>query len=105
MFGCESPNINLKIHPLKPPLRVYFSFGTPPNFESTKGKIMKDLTEIKIQEHLDPTWENCFEGMTIRYMDNLTILQVKLKDQAQLHGILNLIRDLNLKLISVHVAD
>jgi hypothetical protein len=31
-------------------------------------------------------------------------LQVKLKDQAQLHGILNLIRDLNLKLISVYVA-
>ena len=64
---------------------------------------MKDLTEIKIQEHLDPKWENCFEGMTIHYMDNLTILQVKLKDQAQLHGILNLIRDLNLTLVSVNI--
>ena len=66
---------------------------------------MKGITEIKIQEHLDPTWENCFEGMTIHYSDNLTILQVKLKDQAQLHGILNLIRDLNLNLISVQVAE
>jgi hypothetical protein len=65
---------------------------------------MKGLTEIKIQQHLDPKWKDCFEGMTIRYMDNQTILQVKLKDQAQLHGILNLIRDLNLKLISVYVA-
>ena len=66
---------------------------------------MKGLTEIKIQEHLDSTWKDCFEGMTIGYRDNQTILQVKLKDQAQLHGILNLIRDLNLKLISVQVAE
>ncbi len=66
---------------------------------------MKGLTEIKMQEHLDPKWENCFEGIAIHYMDNLTILQVKLKDQAQLHGILNLIRDLNLKLVSVRVAE
>jgi hypothetical protein len=62
---------------------------------------MKGLTQIKIQQHLDPKWVNCFEGMTIHYMDNQTILQVKLKDQAQLQAILNLIRDLNLKLISI----
>jgi ATP/maltotriose-dependent transcriptional regulator MalT len=41
----------------------------------------------------------------IRYAGNLTILQVKLKDQAQLHGILNLIRDLNLKLISLDTLE
>ncbi|MDB5014855.1 MAG: hypothetical protein JWQ25_3057 [Daejeonella sp.] len=63
---------------------------------------MKGFTEIIIQEHLDPKWENYFEGMTMRYVDDLTILQVKLKDQAHLHGILNLIRDLNLRLISVN---
>ncbi|QHT71977.1 hypothetical protein GXP67_11490 [Rhodocytophaga rosea] len=66
---------------------------------------MKGLTEIKIQQHLDPKWKNCFEEMSIEYMDHQTILQVKLKDHAQLHGILNLIRDLNLTLISVHVAE
>jgi hypothetical protein len=60
------------------------------------------LTEIRIQQHLDPKWENYFEGMTIRYVDDETILQVKLKDQAHLHGILNLIRDLNLRLISIN---
>jgi hypothetical protein len=63
---------------------------------------MKGLIEIKIQELLDPKWEDCFEGMTIRYQDNLTILQVMLKDQAHLHGILNLLRDLNLTLISIN---
>jgi len=60
------------------------------------------MTEIKILGYLDPKWENCFEGMAIRYAGNLTILQVEVKDQAHLHGILNLIRDLNLKLISVN---
>ena len=66
---------------------------------------MKGQTEIKIGGLLDPKWKDCFEGMTISYMDNLTIVQVKLKDQAQLHGILNLIRDLNLKLVSVNILD
>jgi hypothetical protein len=66
---------------------------------------MKGLIEIKIQEHLDLKWEDCFEGMTIRYQDNQTILQVKPKDQAQLHGILNLIRDLNLNLVSVNTLE
>ncbi|GAB3891921.1 hypothetical protein GCM10028803_04220 [Larkinella knui] len=63
---------------------------------------MKGLTEIIIEEDLDPKWEDCFDGMTIRYRDNQTILQVTLKDKAHLHGILNLILDLNLKLISVN---
>jgi hypothetical protein len=66
---------------------------------------MKGLTEIIIQEHLDPKWEDYFEGMTIRYRDNFTILQVKLKDQAQLHGILSLIRDLNLNLVSLNTLE
>ena len=66
---------------------------------------MKSVTEIKIQEHLDPKWKDCFEGISIRYEDNLTLLQVKVKDQAHLHGILNLIRDLNLKLISVNILE
>jgi hypothetical protein len=66
---------------------------------------MKGITEIKLGGHLDAKWQECFEGMAIQYMDNLTILQVKLKGQAQLHGILNLIRDLNLKLISVNTLN
>ncbi|GAB4003772.1 hypothetical protein EXU85_21805 [Spirosoma sp. KCTC 42546] len=66
---------------------------------------MKGLTELKIQEHLDPKWEDCFDGMTIRYQDNQTILQVVIKDDAHLHGILNLILNLNLKLISVNTLE
>jgi hypothetical protein len=66
---------------------------------------MKGLTEIKIQAHLDAKWAKRFDGMTVQYVDNLTIMQIKIKDQAHLHGILNLILDLNLKLISVNTLE
>jgi phosphopantothenoylcysteine synthetase/decarboxylase len=66
---------------------------------------MPGQIEIKIQEHLDQKWKDRFEGMTIKYDENQTIIEGVLKDQSHLHGILNLIRDLNLKLISVIVCE
>jgi hypothetical protein len=66
---------------------------------------MKGKTKITIQGHLDKKWKNSFEGMEIIYEGNNTILSVNVKDEAHLHGILNLIRDLNLKLISVNSVE
>ncbi|RYF74090.1 MAG: hypothetical protein EOO39_09205 [Cytophagaceae bacterium] len=66
---------------------------------------MSGLTEIKLQGHLDPIWAKSVDDMTIRYMDTVTILQVRIKDQAQLRGILNRFLDLNLTLISVNSLD
>jgi hypothetical protein len=63
---------------------------------------MKGKTIIKIQDHLDEKWKDWFEGMEINYDGDNTIITGKLKDEAHLHGILNQIRDLNLKLISVN---
>lgn len=63
---------------------------------------MKGKTKIKVQEHLDITRKDCFEGMEMSYEGPHTILSGILKDEAHLHGILNQIRDLNLKLISVN---
>lgn len=64
---------------------------------------MNVKTKIKIQGHLDKKWEDWFEGMKIIYEDNNTILVGFVKDETFVHGILNRIRDLNLKLISVHL--
>ena len=58
--------------------------------------------KIKIQGHLDKKWEHWFNGMKISYEGSDTVLIGSIKDDAYLHGILNLIRDLNLKLISVN---
>ena len=46
-----------------------------------------------------------FEGMEISYEGTNTMLSGNIKDEAHLHGILNQIRDLNLKLISVNSVE
>ena len=66
---------------------------------------MKGKTKITIQGHLDKKWMTSFEGIKISYEGDNTILSGNLKDESHLHGILNLIRDLNLKLISVNPAE
>jgi hypothetical protein len=66
---------------------------------------MKGRTKITIQGHLDKIWKNCFEDMEISYEGNNTMITGNLKDEAHMHGILNQIRDLNLKLISVNPAE
>ncbi len=63
---------------------------------------MKHKTEIKVQGLLDKEWKDWFDGMDISYKNGDTILSGFIKDASFLHGILNLIRDLNLKLISVN---
>ena len=65
---------------------------------------MKGKNIIIVQGHLDIKWKDWFEGMAISYQGTNTVLSGKIKDEAHLHGILNQIRDLNLKLISVNPA-
>ena len=66
---------------------------------------MKGKTEIKVEGHLDKKRMNWFEGMAISYAGNNTILTGDIKDEAHSHGVLNQIRDLNLKLILVKPAE
>ena len=66
---------------------------------------MKGKTKIIIQGHLDKKWKNRFEGMEISYEGDNTILSGNLKDEAHMHGVLNIIRDLNLKLISINSVE
>ncbi len=57
---------------------------------------------IKIKGNLDKQWADWFEGMEINADGKNTKLSGFVADQPALHGILNKIRDLNLKLISVN---
>lgn len=63
---------------------------------------MKGENKIIVQGHLDPTWKDWFEDIVISYQGKNTVLCGTIKDEAHLHGLLNQIRDLNLKLISVN---
>jgi hypothetical protein len=58
--------------------------------------------EIRVKNHLDPCWRDWFEGWTITNLEDGEVLLIGADvDQSALHGALNKIRDLNLKLISV----
>jgi hypothetical protein len=63
---------------------------------------MPEYYEIKIKGHLDQSWSESFAGLKLTHIkENGTLLSGLLPDQAALHGLLELIRDLNLTLISV----
>ena len=66
---------------------------------------MKGEVQIRVKGLLDETWKDWFDGMDIRHQGDDTILLGNIKDEAFLHGILNLIRDLNLTLISVNISN
>ncbi len=58
---------------------------------------------IKLKGHLDHKWSDRFEHMTISTEGGETILTGPVADQAALHGLLILIRDLNLALLKVEL--
>jgi len=63
---------------------------------------MPEYYEIKIEGCLDAGWSDWFAGLKLAHMEgNVTQLSGFLPDQAALHSLLERIRDLNLKLISV----
>ena len=66
---------------------------------------MKGKTIIKIRGHLNGKWKECFEDMVISYEGNNTILTGNLKDEAHMLGVLNIIRDYNLILISINSVE
>lgn len=63
---------------------------------------MPTLYEFLIEGILDPSWLDLSDGMTMTRLENgKTLLYGSVVDQAMLHGLLNRIRDLNLKLVKV----
>jgi hypothetical protein len=60
------------------------------------------LYEIRIKGHLDDRWSDWFGGLTITLEDNGdTLLTGPVVDQAALHGLLRIVRDLGMPLVSV----
>jgi hypothetical protein len=66
--------------------------------------------EIKVKGHIDEAWSSWFEGMAIKtgYAEDgtpVTTITGQLDDQAELHGVIGRIRDINMPLISVYPAN
>lgn len=61
---------------------------------------------IRVKGHLDPLWADWFSGMALTHeRDWTTTIAGSVADQAALHGMLVVIRDLGLELISVEQLD
>jgi hypothetical protein len=62
--------------------------------------------QICVQGHLDSTWSEWFEGLTITNLaSGQTALVGYLVDQAALHGVLIKVRDLGLPLLGVTLLE
>ncbi|MDA8217483.1 MAG: hypothetical protein M0Z94_07665 [Dehalococcoidales bacterium] len=61
---------------------------------------------ITIQGYLGQSWSAYFAGMTLAAQPSgVTRLTGEIADQSALHGLLNCIRDLDLRLVSVQLLD
>jgi hypothetical protein len=59
--------------------------------------------QIRIEGHLDDQWTDWFGGMTITLEENGdTLLTGPVADQAVLYGLLRMVRDLGMRLLSVN---
>jgi len=60
---------------------------------------------IKVKGHLDKTWAEWFDGLSITNRENgEAVIEGRIADQSALHGVLNRISDLGLTLVSVDVG-
>lgn len=58
--------------------------------------------QIRVKGHLDPRWADWVTGLTLTHRaDGTTLLSGPVADQAALHGLLAVIRDLGLPLLAV----
>jgi hypothetical protein len=58
--------------------------------------------EIRLKGHLGARWATRFDGMTLTtHPDGITLIEGPVVDQAALHGLLTVLRDIGLPLLSV----
>jgi len=57
--------------------------------------------EVEVDGVLDGRWSEWFEGLHIHSQGDQTILSGTLRDQSELHGVLDKVRDLGLSVITV----
>jgi hypothetical protein len=64
-----------------------------------------NIYEIRVRERLDAYWTAWFEGLTLAYDGDTTLLCGSLVDEAALHGVLAKVAELNLHLLSVNAVE
>ena len=60
---------------------------------------------IVLRGRLSKRFESAFEGMTLEHAPGRTVLTGDVRDQAQLYGVLDQVRDFGVELVAVESAD
>ena len=60
---------------------------------------------IVLRGRLSKRFESAFEGMTLEHAPGLTVLIGEVRDQAQLYGVLDQVRDFGIELVAVEPDD
>ena len=81
------------------------------NLNKTRIKLWTPATyRIEVEGHLNESWSECLAGMhisTLKRLDQtaVTTLIGRLRDQAELTGVLNSLHDLHRPIVKVEVVD
>ena len=71
-----------------------------------RGHTTAGTYAVRVQGRLDGRWASRFDGCTLRDdEDGTTVITRTVPDQAALHGVLQVLRDLGLPLLSVTPVD
>ena len=60
---------------------------------------------IVLRGRLSKRFESAFDGMTLEYGRNRTVLVGDVRDQAQLYGLLDRLQEFGIELLAVEPAD
>lgn len=64
------------------------------------------IYQVRVKGHLAPDWSDWFrEAVITQEADGSTLLTCTIVDQAALHGLLKIVRDLGVPLLSVNRLD
>ena len=67
-----------------------------------KTSMPQEFYQITVKGHLNPNWDDWFDGLTITALPNgTTVISGPVVDQAALYGVLRKVRDLGMPLLSV----
>ncbi len=81
------------------------------NFNKTRIKLWTPVTyRIDVEGHLNESWSDCLAGMRIttrKRLDQTTVTTLvgRLRDQAELTGVLNSLYDLHRPIVKVEVVN
>lgn len=88
-----------------PASRLYFSQETCEKQNARQKERTRMQVQIRVQERLDPSWQEWFEGLQITHeSDGMSLLSGVLQDQAALYGVLWKLRHLSVTLLSLETS-